>query len=120
MKVDWPTRAEKACRGLQPIAMAVLMAVELLTILGLFLVSVYVVTTLLACHPTRLCYQMSHDLVQLVGESWKGLMVLAALLFFRTIKTFMEQAKRVFGIEREIPQAADGNERQNPAQGVGS
>ena len=62
-------------------------------------------------HQTRLT-----QLVELINDNWKAALILLVLLFYRTIRIFLEQTEEAFGMKRKKPISGEPTEEPNPTE----
>ena len=53
-------------------------------------------------------------LVQLVNDNWKTFLLLVLLLFYRTIRTFLEEVQEGFGMKRRPVPPPMAEAKPNP------
>ncbi|HKW87950.1 MAG TPA: hypothetical protein VJN21_04255 [Candidatus Acidoferrales bacterium] len=75
---------------------------EPLVVLGITLVVFYIGYTLVfgpeqSGHQTRF-----KELLRVVNDNWKAGLLLLVLLFYRTVRIFLEQAEEAFGVKRPL------------------
>lgn len=94
----------------------VMKVVEGLTVVGVFLVAVYVgwfLVTKEINDPTRL---RMVNLIETVNNNWKAFLLLLILLFYRTIRAFLEEVQEAFGIKRRPLPPPPASPQTNPPQ----
>lgn len=57
------------------------------------------------------------QLMKLMNDDWKAALILLVLLFYRTIRTFLEQAEEAWGVKRKRPIIGEPEENPNPTEG---
>ena len=57
------------------------------------------------------------DLMEEVNDNWKAGLLLLVLLFYRTIRIFLEQAEEAFSIKRKKLMAGEAKEGTTPPAG---
>jgi hypothetical protein len=50
------------------------------------------------------------ELVKGLNDNWKAALILLVVLFYRTVRMFLEQAEEAFGVKRRLP----GEPREEP------
>lgn len=75
---------------------------EPLVVLGITFVVFYIGYTLVfgadqGSHQVRF-----NELLKAVNDNWKAGLILLVLLFYRTVRTFLEQAEEAFGVKRPL------------------
>ncbi len=55
-------------------------------------------------------------LMETINNNWKAALILLVLLFYRTIRTFLEQAEEAWGVKRKKPIAGEPQEVSNPVR----
>jgi len=49
-----------------------------------------------------------------LNDNWKAVLLLLVPLFYRTVRTFLEQAEEAFSIKRKKPLSGEPQEESNP------
>jgi len=56
------------------------------------------------------------QLMKLMNDDWKAALILLVLLFYRTIRIFLEQAEEAWGVKRKRPIIGEPEENPNPPE----
>ena len=89
--------------------------IEGLTVFGLFAVIARAGWVLGFGDPSSAEYLQAEHLVRLVDASWKAFFMLAVLLFFRPVRTFLDEVQEAYGMRRKALQSPSP-ESTNPPQ----
>jgi hypothetical protein len=57
------------------------------------------------------------ELLKLMSENWKVALILIILLFYRTVRIFLEQAEEAWGVKRKKPIFGEPQQLANPVTG---
>ncbi len=94
--------------------------IEGLTVLGVFALSARIGWVLGFGETKSVAYMQAEQLVRLVDSSWKAFFILAVLLFFRPIRTFLDEVQVAWGMSRQKAlQPPPQDEANPPAQPSG-
>ena len=52
--------------------------------------------------------------IKTVNDNWKAALILILLLFYRTVRTFLEQAEEAWGVRKKKPIIGEPTEEANP------
>jgi hypothetical protein len=65
--------------------------------------------------PEQNAHQMQFkELIKEVDENWKAGLLLLLLLFYRTVRVFLEQAEEAFGVKKKTKLAGEAESAANP------
>ena len=88
--------------------------VEGLTVLGIFLLTAYVAWWMVWGDILDPRYARTLALVHTMSENWRAFLLLGVPLFYRPVRTFMEEAQEWAGMKRRTPPTAAPIEGENP------
>jgi hypothetical protein len=89
-------------------------AVESLTVLGIFLLTGYVAWWMVLGNVADPRYARTMALVHTMSENWRAFLLLGVPLFYRPVRTFMEEAQEWAGMKRRTLPAEPPVQRENP------
>lgn len=90
-------------------------AAETLTVLGVFGVASYIGWWLVFGDVKDPRHDRMLSLLGTVSDNWKAFLLLAIPLFYRTVRTFLEEVQEAFGMKRPSrPAEAPGPATTNP------
>lgn len=104
----WP----QACALGNALATVTFRMVEFLTTLGLFVGAVFIGSWLIWGDEGKPHYLRAVGLLKLMNDNWKALLLIAVLLFYRPVRTFVEEVQDAGMLSRRGRQRA----RQAPTQ----
>lgn len=89
--------------------------VEVTTVLGVFYATFYVGSRLLVSDLTDPDHQRMVSVLETLNNNWRALLLLAVVLFHRSIKKFLDEVQEVLGVKRKAqPPQAVATTGQNP------
>ena len=91
--------------------------VEALTVMGVFGMVAYLLTALVFHDTASPQYFHALSLVQTVNDNWKAFLLLAVLLFFRTVRSFFERVEEAWGMKaKPVPAGTPDIKPNAPTQ----
>jgi hypothetical protein len=104
-----PTGAEVGLAQIADFFNSLHSVAEPLVVLGMTLLVSYVAYRL-AFASDQAHQAHSMELVKGLNDNWKAALILLVVLFYRTVRMFLEQAEEAFGVKRRLP----GEPREEP------
>ncbi|SRR6266571_6753784 len=92
----------------------ILKSVESLTVVGTFVVIWYAGWFLVTKEPNDPTRLRMVGLLQTINENWKAFLLLGIPLFYRTVRTFLEEVQEAAGMKRQRPPKERSPEEPNP------
>ena|ERR1700733_11863076 len=93
-----------------------LSVVEPLIVLIITLLVGYVTYWLVFGPSTSDHYSQLVQSIKTVNDNWKAALILILLLFYRTVRTFLEQAEEAWGVKKKRPIVGEPSEEDNPVR----
>jgi hypothetical protein len=93
-----------------------LSVVEPLVVLAITAVIFYIGYWVIFGPPQSPQQTQFRELIKEVDENWKAGLLLLLLLFYRTVRVFLEQAEEAFGVKKRKELAGEVHTGDNPRQ----
>lgn len=91
-----------------------LSVVEPLIVLGITAAVFYVGYGLVFGSAQSLNQVRLKELLAIISDNWKAALLLLLVLFYRTVRMFLEEVEEAFGMRRKKPMSGDSEKASNP------
>jgi hypothetical protein len=92
--------------------------VEYVSVIGVFLVIWYAAWFLVTKEPANPTRQRMLSLLQTINDNWKAFLLLGIPMFYRTVRTFLEEVQEAGGMKRGRQEPKEPASAPNrPSQG---
>ena len=110
---------QRKLRSLAPLPLWLnwlLSVVEPLVVLGITVAILYVGFGLVFGSAQSTNQARFKELMAIVSDNWKAALLILLVLFYRTVRMFLEEVEEAFGMKRKKPMSGEPEKASNPPQ----